>query len=141
MVCGTLSCFLTNDEKIFLNNEFNKNKSLGENDLRINSSQEIQSQFQFEEDENGDGLFTAASEDRYAKEIKVDWVGWKLISVKYSDLVSLVDGAQVTPNGNGNHDSNKIKTINMLHLANPNSGFAKSKLDYIIFTENGPLVP
>ena len=37
--------------------------------------------------------------------------------------------------------SNKIKTINMLHLANPNSGFAKSKLDYIIFTENGPLVP
>ena len=37
--------------------------------------------------------------------------------------------------------TNKIKTINMLHLANPNSGFAKSKLDYIIFTENGPLVP
>ena len=97
--------------------------------------------FQFEEDENGDGIFTAASEDMYAKEIKVDWAGWKLISVKYSDIESLVNGVPATPNGNGTHDSNKIKTINMLHLANPNSGFAKSKLDYIIFTENGPLVP
>jgi hypothetical protein len=29
----------------------------------------------------------------------------------------------------------------MLHLANPASGFASSKLDYIIFTENGPLAP
>jgi len=97
--------------------------------------------FQFEEDENNNGVFTAASEDMYAKEIKVDWAGWKLVSIKYSDLEYLVDGVPATPNGNGVHDSDKIKTINMLHLANPNSGFAKSKLDYIIFTENGPLVP
>jgi hypothetical protein len=97
--------------------------------------------FQFEEDENSNGIFSSASEDMYSKEIKVDWIGWKLISVKYSDLVNLVNGVPAAPNGNGVHDSNKIKTINMLHLANPNSGFAKSKLDYIIFTENGPLVP
>ena len=97
--------------------------------------------FQFEEDENSNGIFSSASEDMYSKEIKVDWIGWKLISVKYSDLVNLVNGVTDAPNGNGVHDSDKIKTINMLHLANPNSGFAKSKLDYIIFTENGPLVP
>ncbi len=97
--------------------------------------------FQFEEDENNNGVFSSASEDMYAKEIKVDWVGWKLISVKYSDLVNLVNGVPATPNGNGVHDSDKIKTINMLHLANPNSGYAKSKLDYIIFTENSPLIP
>jgi hypothetical protein len=97
--------------------------------------------FQFQEDENGDGTFTASSDDQYDVEIKVDWVGWKLISIKYSDLVTLVNGAPSSPNGNQQHNPDKIKQINMLHLANPLSGPAKTKLDYIIFTENGPLNP
>jgi hypothetical protein len=97
--------------------------------------------FQFQEDENGDGTFTATSDDQYDVEIKVDWVGWKLVSIKYSDLATLVNGAPSTPNGNQQHNPNKIKQINMLHLANPSSGYAKAKLDYIIFTENGPLNP
>jgi hypothetical protein len=97
--------------------------------------------FQFQEDENGDGTFTATSDDQYDVEIKVDWTGWKLISIKYSDLATLVNGAPSTPNGNQQHNPDKIKQINMLHLANPSSGFAKAKLDYIIFTENGPLNP
>jgi hypothetical protein len=97
--------------------------------------------FQFQEDENGDGTFTATSDDQYDVEIKVDWAGWKLISIKYSDLVTLVNGAASTPNGNQQHNPDKIKQINMLHLANPSSGYAKAKLDYIIFTENGPLNP
>jgi hypothetical protein len=97
--------------------------------------------FQFQEDENGDGTFTASSDDQYDLEIKVDWVGWKLISIKYSDLVTLVNGAPSSPNGNQQHNPDKIKQINMLHLANPLSGPAKTKLDYIIFTENGPLNP
>lgn len=97
--------------------------------------------FQFEEDENGDGTFTAASEDQYAVEIPVNWSGWKLISFKYSDIPCLVNGQPAAPNGDGVHNSNKIKQVNMLHLANPSSGYAKAKLDYIIFTENGPLNP
>lgn len=97
--------------------------------------------FQFQEDENGDGTFTASSDDQYDIEIKVDWVGWKLISIKYSDLVTLVNGSPSSPNGNQQHNPDKIKQINMLHLANPLSGPAKTKLDYIIFTENGPLNP
>ena len=97
--------------------------------------------FQFEEDENGDGAFTSASEDMYSLQVTVDWVGWKMVSVKYSDIPCLVNGSPAAPNGEGTHQSNKIKTINMLHLANPNSGFAKAKLDYMIFTENAPLNP
>jgi hypothetical protein len=97
--------------------------------------------FQFEEDENGDGTFTAASEDQYAVEIPVNWTGWKLVSLKYSDIPCLVNGQPAAPNGDGVHNSNKIKQVNMLHLANPSSGYAKAKLDYIIFTENGPLNP
>jgi hypothetical protein len=97
--------------------------------------------FQFAEDENSDGSFTAASEDMYSLEVNVDWVGWKLVSIKYSDIPCLVNGAPAAPNGNGLHNSDRIKQINMLHLANPTSGFAKSKLDYIMFTENAPLKP
>jgi hypothetical protein len=97
--------------------------------------------FQFEEDENGDGAFTSTSEDMYSLQVTVDWVGWKMVSVKYSDIPCLVNGSPAAPNGEGTHQSNKIRTINMLHLANPNSGFAKAKLDYMIFTENAPLNP
>lgn len=97
--------------------------------------------FQFQEDENGDGTFTPASDDEYDVEIKVTWTGWKLISLKYSDIVTLVNGAAATPAGNKQHNPDKISQINMLHLANPSSGIAKSKVDYIIFTENAPLKP
>jgi hypothetical protein len=97
--------------------------------------------FQFEEDENGDGAFTSTSEDMYSLQVTVDWVGWKMVSVKYSDIPCLVNGSPAAPNGEGTHQSNKIRTINMLHLANPNSGFAKAKIDYMIFTENAPLNP
>lgn len=97
--------------------------------------------FQFQEDEDASGTFDAATEDLYSHQITIDWVGWKLVSIKYTDIPCLVNGSPAAPNGNGQHNSDKIGQINMLHLANPISGFAKSKLDYIIFTENGPLNP
>jgi hypothetical protein len=53
----------------------------------------------------------------------------------------LVNGSPAAASGNGVFEPNKLMQINMLHLANPSSGFAKSKLDYLIFTENKPLQP
>jgi hypothetical protein len=97
--------------------------------------------FQFEEDENGDGSFSSADEDMYAHEVVVDWDGWQLVSLKYSDIVSLDNGVPVPAAGNNTHNPDRILKVNMLHLANPDLGYAKSKLDYIIFTENGPLLP
>jgi hypothetical protein len=97
--------------------------------------------FQFKEDENADGTFVPASEDQYDYEIKVDWEGWKLVSVKYSDITSLVNGAPASPKGNGLHNADKISKVSMLHLANPSNGFASSKLDLVMFTENVPLQP
>lgn len=88
----------------------------------------------FDEDENENGTFTDASEDQYSLEIPVNWTGWKLVSLKYSDLVG-------TGNGNGVHNPNKLNKVSVLHLANPASGFAKSGIDYLIFTENAPLNP
>lgn len=97
--------------------------------------------FQFKEDENADGAINANTDDEYDYQINVDWVGWKLISVKYSDMSYLVNGVPGTPKGNGLRNPDKIGKISMLHLANPNDGFASSKLDLMIFTENGPVQP
>ena len=55
-----------------------------------------------------------------------------MVSIKYSDIIG-------NGNGGGIHNPDKINKVNMLHLADPLSGIAKSKLDYIIFTENEPV--
>ena len=97
--------------------------------------------FQFQEDENGDGKFSSNTEDMYSHQITINWTGWKLISIRYSELQSLVNGTPAAASGNGVFEPNKLMQINMLHLANPKTGFAKSKLDYLIFTEGKPLEP
>ncbi len=96
--------------------------------------------FQFKEDENGDGVYNANTDDQYDYQITVNWEGWKLVSVKYSDIISLNNGQPTTPNGNSIHNPDKIAKISMLDLANPSNGFASCKIDYLIFTPT-PLVP
>ena len=93
------------------------------------------------EDENGDGTFNANNEDEYDYEIKVDWDGWKLVSVRYTDIVTLVNGVPAVAKGNALHNPNKLGKISMLHLANPANGFASCKLDLVMFTTNKPLEP
>ncbi len=97
--------------------------------------------FQFREDENSDGALNANNEDQYDFEVKVDWVGWKLVSIRYADLVSLSNGAPTTPKGNALRNPDKLSKISMLHLANPNDGFASTKIDLIMFTNTKPLEP
>jgi hypothetical protein len=97
--------------------------------------------FQFREDDNNNGTFESATEDEYDYELPVNWTGWKLISVKYTDLVTLVNGAPGIPKGNKQHNPDRLLKVSLLHLANPTTGFSKSKMDYLIFTENAPLEP
>lgn len=96
--------------------------------------------FQFKEDENGDGTINANTDDQYDLQVNVNWVGWKLVSVKYSDLPHLNNGQPATPNGNSQHNPDKLGKISMLHLANPANGYAHTKIDYIVFTST-PLEP
>jgi hypothetical protein len=94
------------------------------------------------EDENLDGSFNAASEDQYSIEIRdVEDGKWSLYSIKYSDLTALVNGQPVTPAGNALHEPDKINQIEFLFLANPSSGYSQLYMDYVIFTEGGPLQP
>ena len=97
--------------------------------------------FQFKEDENADGTFNANNEDQYDLQINVNWSGWKLVSAKYSELTTLVNGAPATPKGNGLQNPDKLSKISMLHLADPNNGFASTKIDLIVFTSNAPIEP
>lgn len=97
--------------------------------------------FQIKEDENANGSFNASNEDEYDLQVTVNWEGWKLISFKYADIPSLVNGQPGTPKGNSQHNPDKISKISMLHLANPANGFASCKLDYIIFTNGKPIEP
>ncbi|MFN0201211.1 MAG: hypothetical protein ACKVTZ_06810 [Bacteroidia bacterium] len=97
--------------------------------------------FQFREDENGNGAFDANTEDEYDVEVRVNWEGWKLVSVKYSDLNYLVNGAPGTPKGNKLKNPDKLTKLSMLHLADKSLGFASSKMDYLIFTTGKALEP
>ena len=96
---------------------------------------------QFREDDNGDGSYTDGAEDMFSVELKGGSDGWRLISLKYEDLATLVNGAAASPIGNGIHEPQKLLQVSMLFLANPSSGFSSSGLDYMIFTEGGPLAP
>ncbi len=92
--------------------------------------------FRFDEDENEDGTYDITSEDSFGYEIIIDWSGWRHISIKYSDILSANNSS-----GGGVHNPNKLNRVSVLHLANPNSGYAHSAIDYLIFTENEPLRP
>lgn len=101
--------------------------------------------FQFREDDNEDGRFQEGAEDMYSIEIAaeelVNGSGWQLISVPYSDLTVLENGQPVDPAGNGLREPNKLFQVSMLFLADPTSGYSERLMDYLIFTEGGPLVP
>lgn len=97
--------------------------------------------FQFREDENQDGNFTEANEDMYAVELKGEALNenWTIFSIKYEDLVALVNGNPADPNGNKIHNPDMLHMISCLFLANPASGYSQADMDYIIFTEGAPL--
>lgn len=97
--------------------------------------------FQFREDDNGDGVYTENQEDMYSFEIALADTGWRQVSARYADLPTLINGQAGAAIGNGVHESDKIIRVSALFLANPNSGYARCFMDYLIFTEGSALQP
>jgi hypothetical protein len=95
--------------------------------------------FQFREDDNNNSKFDASADDQYDYEMRVTWEGWKLVSIKYSELTHLVNGAPATNKGNNRHNPNNLVMVSMLHLANPSMGAAATKVDCLMFTDKKPL--
>ena len=92
---------------------------------------------QFREDDNGDGVYQSSNEDLWAVEIRPG-ANWKLESLKYSDLVTLINGAPASSVGNGIHEPHKLHQVSVLFLANPSSGYAECDADALLFTLNSP---
>ena len=102
---------------------------------------------EFFEDENQDNYWNQGDEDMLYYEFLVDWNGWRMISIKYSDLLASTD-----PNngGGGNkiREPNRILKVRTLLLADPYdpldlsscSGFAKADVDYLIWSEGSPIL-
>lgn len=97
--------------------------------------------FQFREDDNQDGVYSSSSEDMYSIEVDPTVDGWTLLSAKYADLQTLINGAPAAAIGNGIREPHKCMRVSVLFLANPSSGYTQGYIDYLIFTENGPLQP
>ena len=97
--------------------------------------------FWFDEDDNGDGVFDEATEDRFVYEYWTEDTEWTLFSHNYSDLQFDAEGAQVETNGNGLPEPSKLVSINVFFLANPNNGNASALVDHMIFTQNEPYKP
>jgi hypothetical protein len=92
------------------------------------------------EDDNGNGMYEDPIEDTWEFPIHVDWVGWKLVSVRYADFtasVKLVNG------GNGNHikELDKVKSITFNLLSDPPGGNSEYYLDFPIVTYGVPFDP
>lgn len=98
-------------------------------------------QFWFDEDENGDGVFDPASEDRFLYEYWSNGSEWDLISFVYGGLQFDAEGSQVDTNGNGLPEPSKLIAINVFYLANPENGFSSALVDHLIFTTNSPYTP
>jgi len=98
--------------------------------------------FQFREDDNSDGVYTEGEEDLFSIEIKLTSNdGWQLISYKYADLPTLVNGTAVEPIGNGIYEPQKLMQVSILMLANPVTGYSQAYMDMLLFTENEPFKP
>ena len=99
-------------------------------------------QFWFDEDDNGDGVFNEATEDRFMYEYWYENDQWNLISFKYSDLKYDSDGNLLEVKGNGLPEPAKLISINVFFLANKDSGIkSEAYADHIIFTENETYKP
>tara|TARA_B100001287_G_C22684064_1_gene532197 strand:+ start:1604 stop:2626 length:1023 start_codon:yes stop_codon:yes gene_type:complete len=94
---------------------------------------------EFYEDENGDGNHDATSEDMYETGlIPVDWTGWRMISIRYDDIENLP--AAPSSQGDGIRKPNEVYNVRTLLLANPNSGFAKADVDFLIWSIGSPIL-
>ena len=111
-------------------------------DSTLSPTNEANSLFKIEfyEDENQDQYYDPNSEDRLDYEFDINWNGWRMISVKYSDLIMATDPNGGGVSGNSIREPNKIIKIRTLLLANPESGFAKADVDYIIWSEGSPIL-
>ncbi len=88
------------------------------------------------EDEDGSGLFSPKTEDRYIVTLPLDFEGWKLFSFRYSDLPRATN-LDWGGNGNGIRETSKMKNISVT-FNSLEKGKKFVELDNIFFTIGKP---
>jgi len=86
-----------------------------------------------QEDDNGNGTI-ADNEDELFYDFKINWVGWKLISVKYSDF-----SFTASINGNRKREPHRAGKVGFTLLSDPSGEFTQYAFDYPVFTYGKPL--
>ncbi|MCX6180603.1 MAG: hypothetical protein NT150_01570 [Bacteroidetes bacterium] len=79
-------------------------------------------------------------EDEYEFGIQVDWVGWKLVSGKYSNFPLTTAGASA-PLGNKKREPHHIGKIGMVLLSSNKGNKASVVFDFATFTMGKPFNP
>lgn len=90
---------------------------------------------------NAGYTYQRASNDAWQVDVKVDWVGWKCISKKYSTFTLSQDPAN---GGSGNKikQPNQITGAEINLLSLPDAGASpEAYVDYLIFSEGGVFIP
>ncbi|GAL87013.1 hypothetical protein CHU_1278 [Sporocytophaga myxococcoides] len=88
-----------------------------------------------QEDDNGSGK-VEDHEDELFYDFKITWTGWKLISVKYSDL-SFTKDAKFK--GNKIREPKKAGKVGFTLLSDPSGATTRYGFDYPVFTYGKPL--
>ncbi len=86
------------------------------------------------EDDNGKGGVEDIVEDELFYDFKINWIGWKLVSVRYSDF-----SFTATNTGNRVKEPKKAGKLGFALLSDPSGAKTSLIFDYPIFTYGKPL--
>jgi hypothetical protein len=97
----------------------------------------------FEDDNSSGTIQYDGSEDKYIYPISLQYDGWKLFRIKYSDFV--IDAAAAS-SPYKTHTPERIANIGFFFGANTSAGLSSTaeidvRMDYFTITTNGPMIP
>ncbi len=94
------------------------------------------------EDDNLDGVYDRFTEGAYNAEVPIDWVGWKVVSIRADRFLRSTIGGYGNNDATGRQDLDRIVQLEFLLLAQEQTtGFVGHAVDYMNFTVYTPWQP
>ncbi|MDB5258103.1 MAG: hypothetical protein JWM14_2798 [Chitinophagaceae bacterium] len=92
------------------------------------------------EDDDASGLYNPLNDDNWQYIQEINWIGWKLVSIKQSDFKA-ASNPQSGGNGNRIREPYKVIGCAMELQSYPTPGKeVEASVDYVYFSEGGPLI-
>jgi hypothetical protein len=99
-------------------------------------------QIGLKEDDNLDGTYDRFTEGAYNAEVPIDWVGWKVVSIRADAFLRSTIGGYGNNDATGRQDLDRIVQVEFLLLAQEQTtGFVGHGLDFLNFTVYEPWRP